>query len=55
MKHRVNAYFAVLLITIAGAGAALLLVHIVTSNTFTITFSSGATKYEELQKSIPAQ
>jgi len=55
MKHKVNAYFAVLLITVAGAGAALLLIHVVTSNTFATTFSSGATKYDELQKSIPRQ
>ena len=55
MKVRINTYFAVLFITIAGSGAALILVHIVNSNAFTGTFSSGVTKYDELQKSIPAQ
>jgi hypothetical protein len=55
MKHKVNSYLAILFITIAGAGATLLLVHVVTANTFTTTFSSGATKYDELQKLIPAQ
>lgn len=53
MKSKVNAYLAILLITIAGAGATLLLVHVATANTFTTTFSSGVTKYNELQKSIP--
>lgn len=53
MKSKVNSYLAILLITIAGAGAALLLVHVATSNTFAATFSSGVTKYNELQKSIP--
>jgi hypothetical protein len=55
MKSKINSYLAILLITIAGAGAALLLVHIAASNTFTITFSSGATRYDELQKARPGQ
>jgi hypothetical protein len=55
MKYKINSYLAILLITIAGAGAALLLMHVATSDTFAATFSSGATKYDKLQKSIPGQ
>jgi hypothetical protein len=35
MKDRVNTYFAILLITIAGAGASLLIIHVAYANTFT--------------------
>ena len=36
MKDRINTYFAMLLITIAGAGASLLIIHVAYANTFTI-------------------
>lgn len=34
MKDRINSYFAVLLITIAGAAAALLIIHVAYANSF---------------------
>jgi len=37
MVFRINTYFAVLLVTIFGAGAALLIIHIAYSNTFIVT------------------
>lgn len=37
MKDKINAYFAVLLITIAGAGAASLIVHIAFADTSDFT------------------
>lgn len=36
MKDRINSYFAILLITIAGAGAALLIIRVAYANTFNI-------------------
>ena len=45
MKDKINAYFSVLLITIAGAGAALLIIHVAYANSFTIVFSGGQTEY----------
>lgn len=39
MKDKINAYFAVLLITIAGSSATLIIVHVATSTTDTITAS----------------
>ena len=42
MKEKINTYFAVLLITIAGAGAALLIIHIATAETTIVTTSSEA-------------
>jgi hypothetical protein len=35
-----NAYFAALLITIAGAGASLIIIHVAYLNTFTIVTST---------------
>lgn len=52
MKDKINAYFAVLLITIAGSGATLLIVHIATSETLLATFSGNETTYAALQQSI---
>ncbi len=50
--HTVNAYFATLLITIAGACAALLIIHVANDSTLATTFVSGGSHYHELQKSI---
>lgn len=36
MKDKVNAYLAVLLITVIGGGATLLIIHIVNSDTFIV-------------------
>ena len=33
MKERINAYFAVLIITIAGSGAAMIIVHVANADT----------------------
>ena len=38
--YKVNAYFATLLITIAGAGASLIIIHVAYANTFTVTLNS---------------
>lgn len=51
MKEKINSYFAILLITIAGAGAALLIVHIAYSDAFD-TFGGSEAAYAPLQKSI---
>lgn len=51
MKNRVNTYLAALFITIAGAGAALLIVHIATKKTPIIKTDSEAS-YSALRDSI---
>lgn len=48
MKYRINAYFAVLLITIAGAGASLLIIHVAYANTFEINLASSGAAYSSL-------
>lgn len=53
MKDKINSYFAVLLITIAGSGATLLIVHIATSDTLAATFAgSEANYYTSLQQPV---
>jgi len=53
MKDRVNTYIAVLFITIAGAGAASLIVHIATTDTVTSTLrGTEAQNYAALQRSL---
>jgi len=52
MKYRINAYFSVLLITIAGAGAALLIIHVAYNNSFNIMLSGNGTYYASLQQSL---
>ena len=37
MTFRINTYFAVLLVTIFGAAAAMLIVHVANANTFVVT------------------
>lgn len=37
MKNRINTYFAILLVTVAGSGAALLIVHVALNNNFAVT------------------
>jgi len=39
MTHEINSYFAALLITIVGAGASFLIIHVAYLNTFTIITS----------------
>ena len=52
MKDTINSYFAVLLITIVGSGAALLVVHIGTTNIISSTFGGSEADYSELRQSI---
>gem|GEM_PF-6397458 len=39
MNHQINSYFAVLLITIIGAVASMIIVNVAYSNTFIINFA----------------
>ena len=41
VKYQINAYFAALLITIVGAGAASLIIHVAYANTFVAVYSDG--------------
>jgi len=50
MKDRINSYFAILLVTIAGAGATMIIVHVAYSNTFVVTFGAGQAAYSQLQQ-----
>lgn len=52
MKEKINTYIAILLITIAGSGAALIIVHIATDDIITETFRGSEADYEALRKSI---
>lgn len=52
MKDKINTYMAVLLITIFGGGATLLIVHIATSDTIAVTFSGSEANYSLLKQSI---
>lgn len=49
MKYKINAYFAVLAITVLGAGAALILIHIAYANTFSVTFTRGGVDYSQFK------
>lgn len=42
MKDKINSYFAVLIITIAGAGATMLIVHVAYANTSALVFGTEA-------------
>lgn len=48
MLYKINAYFAVLLITIAGAVASSVIINVAYANTFTVTLSGGGA-YPNLQ------
>ncbi|HVB20007.1 MAG TPA: hypothetical protein VNF51_01815 [Candidatus Paceibacterota bacterium] len=52
MKEKINTYFAILLVTIAGSGAALLIVHVATTDAIAATFGGSETVYAPLQRSI---
>ena len=52
MTYKLNSYFAVLLVTIAGAAATLLIVHVVFANSFETTFDGSEAAYAALQQSI---
>ncbi len=52
LKEKINSYFAVLLITIAGAGATLLIVHVANADTSAIAIGANEVQYASLQHSI---
>jgi hypothetical protein len=55
MKGKINSYFAVLIITVVGAAATQLIVHVVYANTFTVVIGGSAAQYISLQQSILGQ
>jgi hypothetical protein len=55
MKETINTYFATLIITIFGAGAALLIVHLASSDTLAASFNNNEASYSALQQSILGQ
>lgn len=52
MKERINTYLAVLFITIAGSGAALLIIHVATDNMLAKNVQGNEANYLLLQQSI---
>ena len=52
LKEKINSYFAVLLITIAGSGATLLIVHVANADTSAIAIGANEMEYVALQHSI---
>ncbi len=52
MKERINTYFAILLVTIAGAGATALIVHVAFSNADAFAANNSEAQYLQLQQSI---
>lgn len=52
MKNTLNTYFAVLLVTLAGAGATMLIVHIATTDVLAATSGENRAVYASLQQSI---
>lgn len=51
LTFKLNTYFATLIVTIFGAGAALLIIHVANSSALLVTYASGVTKYSELEQS----
>lgn len=47
MKYKLNAYFAMLVIAVIGAGASLILIHVANANTFSVTFVRGGVDYSQ--------
>ena len=52
MKDTLNSYFAVLCITLIGGGAALLIVHIGTTDILAATVAGNEANYISLQQSV---
>ncbi len=52
MKAKINSYFAVLIVTIAGAGATMLIVHVATANAFGVMINDRTAGYAEFQQSL---
>ena len=55
MRGKVNSYIAILLITIVGSGAALLIVQVATDNAISSTFGGSEAAYSSLRQSILEQ
>ncbi|MEK7145085.1 MAG: hypothetical protein AAB794_04515 [Patescibacteria group bacterium] len=52
MKYTLNSYLAILLVTIIGSGAALIVVHVGTDDVIATTFVGNEANYAALQQSI---
>ena len=52
MKYRINAYFATLILTLFGAGASLIIVHVATNNQFTVLTSTNDAQYASLKDAL---
>lgn len=52
MKDKINTYFAVLLVTIAGASATWIIVNVAVTDTLAATVNGSEVQYVMLQKSI---
>jgi pantothenate kinase len=52
MIFKINTYFATLLVTIAGATAAMIIIHAANSNTPEVVFGGSVERYEVQQKQI---
>ncbi len=52
MKKRANAYLATLIITIFGAGAALIIIKVANKNQYQVVQGSNEANYAQLQNSI---
>ncbi|NNM83835.1 hypothetical protein HKL94_01265 [Candidatus Parcubacteria bacterium] len=55
MTDKINSYFAVLIITIFGAGASLLIIHVVYASTVVTQFVSETGSYTHLQNATKAK
>lgn len=51
-RYRINAYYAILMITVAGALAAYTIVHVATNNVILNTKHNSEAQYTALQQSI---
>jgi len=48
MKEKINSYFAILIITIMGSGAALIIIHVAYDNAFYYITTNSAANYTAL-------
>lgn len=49
LTYRINSYFAILLVTIAGSGAAMLIIHVASASEVSVTFLGSEAPYLQLQ------
>lgn len=50
MTYLINSYFAILLITVAGAGATMFIVHVAYDDSLEVSFTSTGANYASLQE-----